>query len=135
MFWEDIQSLIEHIVENFSDKLDSIRYVSTFQRLKAKYKKEKSFQSQTLNSVPSVLPGKAFVRDETVSEAEEEPMDIKVEEEAAPTQSSDVFSTTSMPLTRVMPPAKKGLFEKFSFPDDDGEEERARPRKRTRLDS
>ncbi|XP_050170936.1 serine/threonine-protein phosphatase 4 regulatory subunit 3-like [Myiozetetes cayanensis] len=132
---EDIQSLIKHLVENFSAKLDSIRYVSTFQRLKAKYKQEKSCHSQTLNSVPSVLPGKAFVRDERVSEVEEEPMDSKVEEEAAPTQSSDVSSTTSMPLTRVMPPVKKGLFEKFSFPDDDDEEERARPRKRARVDS
>ncbi|XP_027765274.1 serine/threonine-protein phosphatase 4 regulatory subunit 3-like, partial [Empidonax traillii] len=131
---EGIQSLIEHLVENFSDKLDSIQYVSTFQRLKAKYKQEKSSQSQTLNSVPSVLPGKAFVRDETVSEVEEEPMDSKVEEEAAPTQSSSVSTTTSMPLTRVMSPVKKGLSEIFSFPDDD-DEERARPRKRAHLDS
>ncbi|NXK41041.1 P4R3B phosphatase, partial [Piprites chloris] len=46
---EDIQSLIKHIVENFSDKLDSIRYVHTFQGLKAKLEQVKSCQSQTLD--------------------------------------------------------------------------------------
>ncbi|XP_017933108.1 serine/threonine-protein phosphatase 4 regulatory subunit 3B-like [Manacus vitellinus] len=133
---EDIQSLIEHIVENFSDKLDSIQYVRTFQGLKAKYKQEKNCQSQTLNNVPSMLPGKTFDRDETVSEADEGPRGSKVEEEAAPTspQSSNVSNATSTPLTTVMSPVKKCIFEIFNFTDED-EEEEARPRKRTRLDS
>ncbi|XP_050170926.1 serine/threonine-protein phosphatase 4 regulatory subunit 3-like [Myiozetetes cayanensis] len=134
---EDIQSLIEHLVENFSAKLETILYVPTFQAMMAKYELEKSRQNKTLNSVPSVLPGKAFVRDERVSEAEEKPQGGEVEEEAAPTQSSGVPSTTSTPLARVMSPVKRGLFEIFSFPDesDEDDEKEAPPRKRARVDS
>ncbi|NXI19684.1 P4R3B phosphatase, partial [Irena cyanogastra] len=46
---EDIQFLIAHIVENFSDALESVKYIHTFQRLKTKYEQEKDQQNEKLN--------------------------------------------------------------------------------------
>ncbi|NXY19800.1 P4R3B phosphatase, partial [Atrichornis clamosus] len=46
---EDTQSLIAHLVENFSDALESVKYISTFQGLKTKYEQEKDQQNQQLN--------------------------------------------------------------------------------------
>ncbi|NXU11073.1 P4R3B phosphatase, partial [Pardalotus punctatus] len=46
---EDIQSLIAHIVENFSDALESVKYTHTFQRLKTKYEQGKDQQNQKQN--------------------------------------------------------------------------------------
>ncbi|NXE63168.1 P4R3B phosphatase, partial [Calcarius ornatus] len=46
---EDIQFLIAHIVENFSDTLESVKYFHTFQGLKTKYEQEKYQQNEKLN--------------------------------------------------------------------------------------
>ncbi|NXH02758.1 P4R3B phosphatase, partial [Loxia leucoptera] len=46
---EDIQFLIAHIVENFSDALESVKYIHTFQVLKTKYEQEKYQQNEKLN--------------------------------------------------------------------------------------
>ncbi|NWH99657.1 P4R3B phosphatase, partial [Tichodroma muraria] len=46
---QDIQYLIEHIVENFSDALESVKYIHTFQGLKTKYEQEKDQQNKKLN--------------------------------------------------------------------------------------
>lgn len=49
LFQEDIQFLIAHIVENFSDALESVKYIHTFQGLKTKYEQEKYQQNEKLN--------------------------------------------------------------------------------------
>ncbi|NXS35304.1 P4R3B phosphatase, partial [Pomatostomus ruficeps] len=46
---EDIQFLIAHIVENFSDALESLKHIHTFQGLKTKYEQEKDRQNQKVN--------------------------------------------------------------------------------------
>ncbi|NXU02144.1 P4R3B phosphatase, partial [Buphagus erythrorhynchus] len=46
---EDIQFLIAHIVENFSDALESVKYVHTFQGLKTKYEQGKDRQNKKPN--------------------------------------------------------------------------------------
>ncbi|NWV42323.1 P4R3B phosphatase, partial [Grantiella picta] len=46
---EDIQLLIANIVENFSDALESVKYIHTFQGLKTKYEQEKDQQNQKRN--------------------------------------------------------------------------------------
>ncbi|NXE35783.1 P4R3B phosphatase, partial [Ptilorrhoa leucosticta] len=46
---EDIQVLIVHIVENFSDALESVKYIHTFQGLKTKYEQEKDRQNEKLS--------------------------------------------------------------------------------------
>ncbi|NXC08597.1 P4R3B phosphatase, partial [Orthonyx spaldingii] len=46
---EDNQFLIAHIVENFSDALESVKYIHTFQGLKTKYEQKKDWQNQKLN--------------------------------------------------------------------------------------
>ncbi|NXM92600.1 P4R3B phosphatase, partial [Oenanthe oenanthe] len=46
---EDIQFLIAHIVENFSDALESLKYIHTFQRLKTKYEQDKDRQNEKPN--------------------------------------------------------------------------------------
>ncbi|NXP57486.1 P4R3B phosphatase, partial [Chloropsis cyanopogon] len=46
---EDIQFLIAHIVENFSDALESVKHIHTFQGLKTKYEQEKDQQNENLN--------------------------------------------------------------------------------------
>ncbi|NWW17183.1 P4R3B phosphatase, partial [Falcunculus frontatus] len=46
---EDIQFLIAHIIENFSDALESVKYIHTFQRLKTKYEQEKDRQNEKLS--------------------------------------------------------------------------------------
>ncbi|NXA14626.1 P4R3B phosphatase, partial [Sapayoa aenigma] len=43
---EDIQPLIEHIVENYSDALESSKCVHTFQEFKKRYKQEKDRKKQ-----------------------------------------------------------------------------------------
>uniref|UniRef100_A0A8D2MX11 Serine/threonine-protein phosphatase 4 regulatory subunit 3-like central domain-containing protein n=1 Tax=Zonotrichia albicollis TaxID=44394 RepID=A0A8D2MX11_ZONAL len=46
---EDIHFLIAHIVENFSDALESVKNIHTFQGLKTKYEQEKYQQNEKLN--------------------------------------------------------------------------------------
>ncbi|NXA74054.1 P4R3B phosphatase, partial [Thryothorus ludovicianus] len=46
---QDIKFLIAHIVENFSDALESLKDIHTFQRLKTKYEQEKDQQNKKLN--------------------------------------------------------------------------------------
>ncbi|NXU35328.1 P4R3B phosphatase, partial [Drymodes brunneopygia] len=46
---EDIRFLIAHIVENFSDSLESVKYVHTFQGLKTKYEQAKEEKNKKLN--------------------------------------------------------------------------------------
>ncbi|NXQ62921.1 P4R3B phosphatase, partial [Anthoscopus minutus] len=46
---KDIRFLIAHIVENFSDALESVKYIHTFQGLKKKYEQEKDRQKEKLN--------------------------------------------------------------------------------------
>ncbi|NXS00598.1 P4R3B phosphatase, partial [Oxylabes madagascariensis] len=46
---ENIQFLIAHIVENFSDALESVKCINTFQGLKTKYEQEKDRQNKKLN--------------------------------------------------------------------------------------
>ncbi|NXW68849.1 P4R3B phosphatase, partial [Hirundo rustica] len=46
---EDIHFLIEHIVENFSDALESLKCLPTFQGLKTKYEQEKERQNKELD--------------------------------------------------------------------------------------
>ncbi|NWW68905.1 P4R3B phosphatase, partial [Ifrita kowaldi] len=46
---EDIQFLIAHIVENFSDALESVKYFHTFQGLKTKHEQEKDRQNEKLS--------------------------------------------------------------------------------------
>ncbi|NWZ67182.1 P4R3B phosphatase, partial [Acrocephalus arundinaceus] len=46
---EDIRFLIAHIVENFSEALESVKYTHTFQALKTKYEQEKDRQKEKLN--------------------------------------------------------------------------------------
>ncbi|NXB00171.1 P4R3B phosphatase, partial [Cnemophilus loriae] len=46
---EDIQFLIAHIVENFSDALKYVKYIHTFQGLKTKYEQKKDRQNEKLN--------------------------------------------------------------------------------------
>ncbi|NWY19993.1 P4R3B phosphatase, partial [Aphelocoma coerulescens] len=46
---EDIQFLIAHVVENFSDALESVKYIHTFQGLKTKYEQEKDQQNEKLS--------------------------------------------------------------------------------------
>ncbi|NWI58597.1 P4R3B phosphatase, partial [Calyptomena viridis] len=46
---EDIQDLIAHIVENFSDTLESIKYVHTFQEMKTRYEQGKNRKNQKQN--------------------------------------------------------------------------------------
>ncbi|XP_071404196.1 serine/threonine-protein phosphatase 4 regulatory subunit 3B-like [Pithys albifrons albifrons] len=130
---EDIQSLIAHIVENFSAKLESVKYVRTFQEMKTKYKQEKNWHNKTMNSVPSIMPGKTFVRGAILSKADEKQQISEVEEQAAPAspEGSNVFCPACNTSPTVMSPVKRGLFEIFGFPDED---EKAPPRKRAHLD-
>ncbi|NWS31944.1 P4R3B phosphatase, partial [Polioptila caerulea] len=46
---QDIPFLVAHIVENFSDALESVKYIHTFQGLKTKYEQEKDQQNKKLN--------------------------------------------------------------------------------------
>ncbi|NXK64981.1 P4R3B phosphatase, partial [Sylvietta virens] len=46
---ENIQFLIAHIVENFSDALESVKHIHTFQGLKTKYDQRKDRQKKKLN--------------------------------------------------------------------------------------
>ncbi|NXH44351.1 P4R3B phosphatase, partial [Dicaeum eximium] len=46
---EDIRFLIAHVVEKFSDALESVIYSHTFQGLKTKYKQEKDLKNEKLN--------------------------------------------------------------------------------------
>ncbi|NWV92752.1 PP4R3 phosphatase, partial [Machaerirhynchus nigripectus] len=46
---ENIQFLIAHIIENFSDALESVKYIQTFQGLKTKYEQEKDRQKEKLS--------------------------------------------------------------------------------------
>uniref|UniRef100_U3KGV1 Serine/threonine-protein phosphatase 4 regulatory subunit 3-like central domain-containing protein n=1 Tax=Ficedula albicollis TaxID=59894 RepID=U3KGV1_FICAL len=81
---EDIQFLIAHIVENFSDALESLKYIHTFQGLKIKYEQEKDRQNEKPNSVPSILPGETFVKEAISLQVDEDPQLSDGEEKAAP---------------------------------------------------
>uniref|UniRef100_A0A8C4TIQ8 Serine/threonine-protein phosphatase 4 regulatory subunit 3 n=1 Tax=Erpetoichthys calabaricus TaxID=27687 RepID=A0A8C4TIQ8_ERPCA len=67
---EDIKSLTAHIVDNFSEVLESIEYVQTFKGLKSKYEQEKDRQSQRLSSLKSNR--KKYRRDARTLEDDEE---------------------------------------------------------------
>ncbi|XP_068042754.1 serine/threonine-protein phosphatase 4 regulatory subunit 3B-like [Anomalospiza imberbis] len=82
---EDIQFLIAHIVENFSDALESVKYIHTFQGLKAKHEQAKGQQNKKLNSVPFILPGETHAKEAVVSQVDEGVLFSRGEEKAAPT--------------------------------------------------
>uniref|UniRef100_A0A8C3P3D7 Serine/threonine-protein phosphatase 4 regulatory subunit 3-like central domain-containing protein n=1 Tax=Cyanoderma ruficeps TaxID=181631 RepID=A0A8C3P3D7_9PASS len=75
---ENIDFLIAHIVENFSDALESVKPIHTFQGLKTKYEHAKDQQKKKLDrqsfnhlscascSVPSTLPVETFAKEPTV---------------------------------------------------------------------
>ncbi|XP_031360378.2 serine/threonine-protein phosphatase 4 regulatory subunit 3B [Lonchura striata] len=130
---EDIQILIAHIVENFSDALESVKYIHTFQGLKTKYEHKKDQQNKQLNSIPVTLAGETFVKEAAVSQVDE---DVQLsEEKAAP--ASPASSSGSYPMyttqNTVEKAPKRGLFEVFGYPD--GEDDGTSPKKRARLDS
>uniref|UniRef100_A0A8C3Q8F9 Serine/threonine-protein phosphatase 4 regulatory subunit 3-like central domain-containing protein n=1 Tax=Geospiza parvula TaxID=87175 RepID=A0A8C3Q8F9_GEOPR len=94
---EDIQFLIAHIVENFSDALESVKYIHTFQGLKTKYDQEKYQQNEKLNRY-------------AVSQVDEEVQFSEGEEKAAPTSpaSSNGSYPTYTTLTTVVTAPKVG---------------------------
>ncbi|CAN8203155.1 unnamed protein product [Coccothraustes coccothraustes] len=132
---EDIQFLIAHIFENFSDALESVKYIHTFQGLKTKYEQEKYQQNEKLNSVSFILPGQTFVKEAAVSQVDEDVQFSEGEEKAAPTTpaSSNGSYPTYTTLTTVVTAPKRGLFEVFGYPGDEDDE--TLPKKRARLDS
>ncbi|KAI1240394.1 hypothetical protein IHE44_0008814 [Lamprotornis superbus] len=107
---EDIQFLIAHIVENFSDALESVKDVHTFQALKTKYEQEKDKQNEKPNSVPSVLPGETFVKEATGLHVDENLQFSEGQEKAdpMPPASSEGCNPTYIALTTVMTPPKVG---------------------------
>ncbi|KAM3675789.1 LOW QUALITY PROTEIN: serine/threonine-protein phosphatase 4 regulatory subunit 3B-like [Ammospiza maritima maritima] len=131
---EDIHFLIAHIVENFSDALESVKNIHTFQGLKTKYEQEKYQQNEKLNSVSSILPGETFVK-AAVSQVDEDVQFSEGEEKAAPTSpaSSNGSYPTYTTLTTVVTAPKRGLFEVFGYPGDEDDE--TPPKKRAHLDS
>ncbi|XP_039574767.1 serine/threonine-protein phosphatase 4 regulatory subunit 3B-like [Passer montanus] len=130
---ENMHFLIAHIVENFSDALESVKYIHTFQELKTKYEQAKKQevarceQQEKLNRV-SILPGETLVKKAVVSQDEGE-------EKAAPTSpaSSSDSHPTNTTLAAVMAAPKRGIFEIFGYPDDEDDE--TSPKKKARLDS
>ncbi|XP_066170550.1 serine/threonine-protein phosphatase 4 regulatory subunit 3B-like [Sylvia atricapilla] len=126
---ENIRLLIAHIVENFSDALESAKPIHTFQGLKTKYEQAKNQQKRKVNSVPSLLPVATFVKEPTVFPV------AGGEGKATPRSppSSNDSSRTHTSLTRVLEAPKRGLFEIFGFPDDEDDE--TAQKKRARLDS
>ncbi|XP_068039129.1 serine/threonine-protein phosphatase 4 regulatory subunit 3B-like [Anomalospiza imberbis] len=132
---EDIQFLITHIVENFSDALESVKYIQTFQGLKAKYEQAKGQQNKKLNSVPFILPGETLAKEAVVSQVDEGVLFSRGEEKAAPT--SPASSNGSYPTyrtgTTVETAPKRGLLEAFGYPDN--EEDGTSSKKRARRDS
>ncbi|KAL9864017.1 serine/threonine-protein phosphatase 4 regulatory subunit 3B-like [Geothlypis trichas] len=133
---EDIQFLIAHIVENFSDALESVKYIHTFQGLKTKYEQEKYQQNEKLNSVSFILPGETFVKEVAVSQVDEDEQFSEGEEKAAPTSpasSNGSYPTYTTLTTVVTAPKQRGLFEVFGYPDD--EDDKTSPKKRAHLDS
>ncbi|XP_053793216.1 serine/threonine-protein phosphatase 4 regulatory subunit 3B-like isoform X1 [Vidua chalybeata] len=132
---EDIQFLIAHIVENFSDALESVKSIHTFQGLKTKYEQEKDRQNQKLNSVPFMLPGETFVKEAVVSQVDEDVQFREGEEKAAPTSPASSKGSSPMytTLTTVETAPKRGLCEIFGYPDD--EDDGTSPKKRACLDS
>ncbi|KAM4904240.1 serine/threonine-protein phosphatase 4 regulatory subunit 3B-like [Sylvia borin] len=101
---ENIQFLIAHIVENFSDALESAKPIHTFQGLKTKYEQAKDQQERKLNSPPSILPVATFVKEPKVLPVDEG------EGKAASTSppSSNDSSPTCRTLTRVVEAPKVG---------------------------
>ncbi|XP_058691739.1 uncharacterized protein LOC131577712 [Poecile atricapillus] len=131
---QDIQLLIAHIVKNFSDALESVKYIPTLQGLKTKYEQEKERKNEKVTSVPSKLPDKTFVKETVVLPVTEDLQVSEGEEKAAPM--SPPSSTGSCPtyttLSPVVTSPKRGLFEVFAHPDD---EDGTVLKKRARLDS
>ncbi|XP_063247994.1 serine/threonine-protein phosphatase 4 regulatory subunit 3B-like [Prinia subflava] len=132
---ENIQLLIVHIVENFSDVLESVTDIHTFQGLKTKYEQGKDQQKEKLNSVPSILLGETFVKEAAASQVDEVLQFSEREEKAAPVSppSSRGSCPTCTTLTAALAAPKRGIFEIFGFPGDEDEE--TPPKKRARLDS
>ncbi|XP_068039130.1 serine/threonine-protein phosphatase 4 regulatory subunit 3B-like [Anomalospiza imberbis] len=129
---EDIQFLIAHIVENFSDALESGKYIQTFQGLKKKHEQAKGQQNKKLNSVPFILPGETLAKEAVVSQVDEGVQFSRGEEKAAPT--SPASSNGSYPTyrtgTTVETALKRGLLEAFGYPDN--EEDGTSSKKRAR---
>ncbi|RLW07049.1 hypothetical protein DV515_00003945, partial [Chloebia gouldiae] len=100
---ENIRILIAHIVENFSDALESVKYIHTFQGLKTKYEHEKDQQNKQLNSIPFILPGETFAKEAVVSQVDGDVQLSEGEEKAAPTSpaSSSGSCPTYTTLTTV----------------------------------
>uniref|UniRef100_A0A8C0UQZ5 Serine/threonine-protein phosphatase 4 regulatory subunit 3B-like n=1 Tax=Cyanistes caeruleus TaxID=156563 RepID=A0A8C0UQZ5_CYACU len=107
---QDIQLLIAHIVENFSDALESVKYIPTFQGLKTKYEQEKDRKNEKLNSVPSKLPDNTFVKETVVLPVNEDLQVSEGEEKAAPMSppSSNGSCPTYTTLTTVVTSPKVG---------------------------
>ncbi|KAM4785539.1 LOW QUALITY PROTEIN: serine/threonine-protein phosphatase 4 regulatory subunit 3-like [Cyanocitta cristata] len=105
---EDIQFLIAHVVENFSDALESVKYIHTFQGLKTKYEQEKDQQNEKLCSV--ILPGETFVKEAVVLQVDEDLRFSEGEEKAPPMSpaSSNGSYPTYTTLTTVVAAPKVG---------------------------
>jgi protein phosphatase-4 regulatory subunit 3 len=74
---EDIKSLCNHVVENYSATLDKITYVQTFKTLKLRYDQHQDRLKDrgTIEPVTSILrgtPGSRFRRDERAVDEDEE---------------------------------------------------------------
>nr|XP_002197438.4 serine/threonine-protein phosphatase 4 regulatory subunit 3B-like [Taeniopygia guttata] len=132
---EDIQILITHIVENFSDALQSVKHFHTFQALKTKYEHKKEQQNKQLNSIPFTLPGETVVKEAAVSQVAEDVQLNEGEEKAAPAPPASSSGSHPMctTLNTVETSPKRGIFEIFGYPD--GEDDGTSPKKRARLDS
>ncbi|XP_066036705.1 serine/threonine-protein phosphatase 4 regulatory subunit 3B-like [Chamaea fasciata] len=64
---ENIQLLIAHLVENFSDALESVKPTQAFQGLKRKHDQAKEEERKKVDSVPSALPVETRAKEPTVS--------------------------------------------------------------------
>uniref|UniRef100_A0A8C3EFT5 Serine/threonine-protein phosphatase 4 regulatory subunit 3-like central domain-containing protein n=1 Tax=Corvus moneduloides TaxID=1196302 RepID=A0A8C3EFT5_CORMO len=104
----DIQFLIAHVVENFSDALESVKYIHTFQGLKTKYEHEKDQQNEKLSCV--ILPGETFVKEAVVLQVDEDLRFSEGEEKAPPMSpaSSNGSYPTYTTLTTVVTAPKVG---------------------------
>ncbi|XP_066036710.1 serine/threonine-protein phosphatase 4 regulatory subunit 3B-like, partial [Chamaea fasciata] len=69
---ENIQLLIAHLVENFSDALESVKPTQAFQGLKRKHDQAKEEERKKVDSVPSALPVETRAKEPTVSPVRED---------------------------------------------------------------
>ncbi|XP_066036454.1 serine/threonine-protein phosphatase 4 regulatory subunit 3B-like [Chamaea fasciata] len=131
---ENIQLLIAHLVENFSDALESVKPTQAFQGLKTKQDPAKEEERKKVDSVPSALPVETRAKEPTVSPVREDLKFSAGEGKAAATSkpSCSDSSTTYRSLTTALEFPKRGLFEIFGFHDDEDDE--TPPKKRARRD-